>query len=310
MYLVLGTKGFTPMAQKANVFISYGHADTRWKDLLVRHLRILERENMATVWDTAEIEPGAEWSQAIGDAVQKADAAVVLLSPDFLSSDYITQKELPLLLERRKKEGLVLLPILVSPTAWTYVSGLAEVRFLNDPSKPLSELSDTDRERALSDIASRIVSLVETLRTEQTRTLAAGDDSLSRSPHFFISHSGSDGDFAELLKLRMAEQGYAAWVDTDRLGPGLDWREEIDKAIRQSRALIAVMSVEARGSEYVTYEWAFAWGAGVKIIPIMLKETPLHPRLATLQYLDFTNRTARPWQRLFAALAEAQNGQQ
>lgn len=112
---------------------------------------------------------------------------------------------------------------------------------------------------------------------------------------------------AELLKLRMAQQGYTVWIDSDRLGPGIDWREEIDQAIKKSRALIAVMSVEARASEYVTYEWAFAWGAGVKIIPIMLKETPLHPRLATLQYLDFTKRTARPWDRLLAALADIQN---
>jgi len=72
-------------------------------------------------------------------------------------------------------------------------------------------------------------------------------------------------------------------------------------------ALIAVMSVEARASGYVTYEWALAWGAGVRIIPIMLKETPLHSRLATLQYLDFTKRTARPWDRLFAALADTRN---
>jgi hypothetical protein len=60
------------------------------------------------------------------------------------------------------------------------------------------------------------------------------------------------------------------------------------------------MSPEARESEYVIYEWAFAYGSKVPLIPIMLRETPLHPRLAALQYLDFTNRRARPWDRLFS----------
>ncbi len=295
------------LQDRANIFISYGHADARWRDIVVRHLRILEREQRAVLWDAAAIEPGDEWSQTIVNAIRQANIAILLLSPDFISSDYIAQKELPLLLERRKREGIVLLPILVRPTAWTHISGLAEVQFLNDPSKPLSELSDDDRERVVGQMASRIVAIVEELLTEETRTLAMGDSLTAAEPQFFISHSSADGDFAELLKLRMAQQGYAAWIDSDRLGPGIDWREEIDQAIKKSRAVIAVMSVEARASEYVTYEWAFAWGAGVKIIPIMLKETPLHPRLATLQYLDFTKRTARPWDRLLAALAEIQN---
>ncbi len=58
------------------------------------------------------------------------------------------------------------------------------------------------------------------------------------------------------------------------------------------------MSPEAKASEYVTYEWAFAWGAGVKVLPVIYKDTPLHPRLEALQHLDFTNRTIRPWDTL------------
>jgi HEAT repeat protein len=66
-----------------------------------------------------------------------------------------------------------------------------------------------------------------------------------------------------------------------------------------------VMTPKAKESEYVTYEWAFAWGAGVRVIPILLKPTELHPRLEALQYLDFTNRMARPWDKLIEALQEA-----
>ncbi|HXQ33082.1 MAG TPA: toll/interleukin-1 receptor domain-containing protein [Anaerolineales bacterium] len=127
----------------------------------------------------------------------------------------------------------------------------------------------------------------------------------NEEPIFFISHDHSDGDFAELLKLRLEKKGYGAWVDLERLRVGEDWRQEIDNAIRNATALVVIMSPEARQSEYVTYEWAFAWGVGVPVIPILLKETPLHPRLESLQYLDFTNRAARPWDKLIDALKKA-----
>ena len=127
------------------LFISHSYEDSRWRDLLVKHLRVLERENLATVWDATEIQAGTEWSSATNDVVRRASLAVLLISPDFLASDYIAEKELPLLLNRQQNEGLAVLPILVRPTTWTHVRRLAEVQFLNDPSRPLSELPETER---------------------------------------------------------------------------------------------------------------------------------------------------------------------
>lgn len=119
--------------------------------------------------------------------------------------------------------------------------------------------------------------------------------------HVFISYQHDDVDFAENLKHRVEKAGFEVWMDSDRLSAGEDWREGIDQGIKTASALLVVMTPGAKASEYVTYEWAFAWGAGVPVIPIMLKPTPLHPRLEALQYLDFTNR-ARPWDRLLARL--------
>ena len=104
------------------------------------------------------------------------------------------------------------------------------------------------------------------------------------------------------VKLNLERKGHSGWIDTDRLMPGIEWREEIDKTITDCIAVMAIMSPEARASEYVTYEWAFARGAGKTIIPLMLRQTSLHPRLATLQYLDFSNRMNRPWDRLYQSL--------
>lgn len=125
--------------------------------------------------------------------------------------------------------------------------------------------------------------------------------------HIFISYHHGDGDFAEILINRIEKAGFETWVDNDRLHAGEDWRTEIDQAIKAALALIVIMSPEARSSEYVTYEWAFAWGAGVKVIPILYKDTKLHPRLEALQYLNFTSRTARPWDALIEVVKKEAN---
>lgn len=123
--------------------------------------------------------------------------------------------------------------------------------------------------------------------------------------HVFISYKHEDRIFASQLIQRIQAAGFRIWIDEDQLRAGENWREAINTAIRQSFALILVITPEARLSEYVTYEWAFAQGAGVKVIPIMLRSTPfLHPQLEMLQYLDFSDPAAQPWDRLMGRLRE------
>lgn len=112
--------------------------------------------------------------------------------------------------------------------------------------------------------------------------------------HVFISYARADSSFAQELKKKLEQANISAWLDQDLLQPGEDWRKEIDTAIQGSFALIAVMTPHAFESKYVTYEWAYALGLGIKVIPIMLERTSLHPRLDVIQYLDFTNHWQSP----------------
>ena len=86
-------------------------------------------------------------------------------------------------------------------------------------------------------------------------------------------------------------------MDLEILNAGDDWRDKIDLTLRACQVLIVIMTPEAAASHYVVYEWAFALGAGVKVIPLELRTTELHPRLAVLQRISFTDK-ARPWQKL------------
>jgi hypothetical protein len=121
--------------------------------------------------------------------------------------------------------------------------------------------------------------------------------------HVFISHCHENRKFAKGCQAKLTETGFTAWR-SDSIPGGEDWRNEIDRAITEAFALVVVITPESRASEYVTYEWAFAWGAGIKVIPVLLKKTQIHPRLESLQYLDFTAR-ARPWDKLVDLLSEA-----
>lgn len=122
--------------------------------------------------------------------------------------------------------------------------------------------------------------------------------------HIFISYNQADADFAAVLSNQIERAGIDTWMDKGRLRPGQDWSDEIDQAILNAYALIAVMSPEAKSSEYVTYEWSFALGAGMPVIPVLYKQTTLHPRLARLHYLRFTDPSVRPWAELIDALKD------
>jgi len=121
--------------------------------------------------------------------------------------------------------------------------------------------------------------------------------------HILISHSHEDSRFTENLCTELSKEGFDVWVDT-KIRASQDWREAIDDAIKRATALIVIITPLSKASEYVTYEWAFAWGAGVTIVPILLEKTELHPRLDSLQYLDFTNRNSQPWDSLVELLRE------
>ena len=122
--------------------------------------------------------------------------------------------------------------------------------------------------------------------------------------HVFISYQHNDFDFAQVLIHNLEKADFETWID-DHLQGGEDWRVEIDLAIKSAFVLVVIMSPDAKLSEYVAYEWSFALGSSVKVIPVMLKQVTLHARLETLHCLDFTNLRNRPWDKLIDAIKGA-----
>jgi hypothetical protein len=100
--------------------------------------------------------------------------------------------------------------------------------------------------------------------------------------HVFISYQHEDLAFVQELTLFAQRMGVPIWLDT-HIQPGEEWREAIDKAIAEAFAVVVIMTPEARLSEYITYEWAFAMGLRIPVIPVLPRPAQLHPKLEALQ---------------------------
>ena len=124
-------------------------------------------------------------------------------------------------------------------------------------------------------------------------------------PQAFISYQSTDAVFADLVKLRLKEVGIDVWLDHGALRAGEEWRDAIDAGIASSDVLLVVITPNSCKSSYVTYEWSCALGRGIPVIPLLLKQATVHPRLGVLHHLDFVDQRKGPWEKLFREINEA-----
>ena len=141
----------TTMATRDQVFISYSHKDTQYREELCKHLKIYLRNATFKAWSDQEIKPSAKWYDEIQDALASTKVAVFLVSVDFLASDFIWDKELKPLLDEAEKNNVDVLwvPLRPSPVDET---PLAQYQAVGNPENPLAAMSKADREAAWVDI--------------------------------------------------------------------------------------------------------------------------------------------------------------
>src|SRR5262245_50228956 len=141
------------------VFISYSHKDEKWKDRLLKQLEVLELQGYLDVWTDRKIEPGGDWYKKIQSAMEMAKVAILLVSANSLTSKFILGEEVVKLLKRRKK-GLHIVPIIVSPCNWERVGWLAEMQVRPKDGKPLSGGTKNQVEETLTQIADEVRDII------------------------------------------------------------------------------------------------------------------------------------------------------
>ncbi len=146
---------------KPTVFISYSHKDEIWKDRLRPHLGVLEQVGHITIWDDRDIGAGAEWYDEIKQVMERAAVTVCLISADYLSSDFCIKEEIPYLLERRARNGMTLIPVLVRPCFWKAVPWLKPIQMLPRDGKCVSSDFKDDWDVPFAEVAGCIFEILE-----------------------------------------------------------------------------------------------------------------------------------------------------
>ncbi|QDL09344.1 GTPase [Brasilonema sennae CENA114] len=136
------------------VFISYSHKDQKWFNDIKIHLEPLIREKNLQLWDDTQIQPGAVWRDEIAEALAAAKVALLLVSPDFLASNYISKNELPPLLENAGAGvTIVWIPLRFSNYKETAIE---KYQAAHSTDKPLNAIPANRRDKAWVEICKKI----------------------------------------------------------------------------------------------------------------------------------------------------------
>lgn len=150
-----------------HVFVSYSHKDRRWLDRLQVHLAPLTHSLEIDLWDDTKLRPGSKWRQEIRSAVDCADVAILIISADFLASDFIRTNELPPLLRSAQEEGTLIVPIIASPSLFLRNNELSQFQAVNAPSIPLISASEAEQEAIFVRVAELLLDQANEARTKQ-----------------------------------------------------------------------------------------------------------------------------------------------
>ena len=144
------------MPPRNQVFISYAHADAHWRDEFTGMFKPAVKRGSISLWSDEDIAIGADWSKNIHLALNSACAGLLLVTPQFLRSEFITNVELERLLSFAKTAGVAIHWVPISPTLYTETP-LNTIQAAWDPARPLDQLSVAEQRAAIQQICLQIV---------------------------------------------------------------------------------------------------------------------------------------------------------
>ncbi len=147
------------------VFISYSHQDKDWLERLQTHLKPHLRAGSIVSWSDQQMAPGSEWFSEIQSALTNSKVAVLLVSPDFLASDFIHEHELgPLLKEAEQGGRIKILWVPVRDSAYKKTA-LKNYQAALSPDTPLAAMTKANRDSAWVRICEKIEKALSEAKT-------------------------------------------------------------------------------------------------------------------------------------------------
>src|SRR5262245_9276282 len=171
----------TPAAS-VTLFYSYSHKDEKMLDKLTVHLAILKRAGVITAWHDRNIGAGEDWKHAIDEHLDTAAIVLLLVSPDFVASDYCWSHEMTRALERHDAGEALVIPIILRPVDWDGAP-FGRLQALPKDAKPITvwpnrDLAWVDVVRGIRTAAANVLAGV----TPKTKTLPATVSAAAKAP--------------------------------------------------------------------------------------------------------------------------------
>ena len=198
------------------LFVSYSHSDNaehRWAERLNTFFDAVKDTLPVDVWADTRMGAGEKWRAEIASAISQAAAAVLLVGPGFLASQFIKDHELPDLLRAKDAGALRLYPLVVAFSPWSH-SLLEPYQAFNDPNAPLEAMTPAEQNRWLNRL---VVAIADEMRSVQvlpaksappTNTLrtaiAAIRDSLEATRTAFVMQARRRNQLVATMQSRLS----------------------------------------------------------------------------------------------------------
>lgn len=187
------------------IFFCYAHEDEQLLKSLKAHLRPLQQENLVTLWYDRNINAGTEWKNEIDLRLNSADIIILLISPDFMNSDYCYSVEMKQAIERHRQGSAQVVPVILRYVHWQ-LTVLKELQALPSDGKPI---------RSWVDIDEGFYNVVEGLRPVVERMQQK--KSISKSHNQFFANGEDDVAIFEQLKHQLIK-----WLRVEAIQLNID----------------------------------------------------------------------------------------
>jgi hypothetical protein len=142
------------------IFCAYSHKDEGLRDELETHLSILKRRGLISAWHDRRIAPGMEWDDEISEHLNRADVILLLVSADFIASEYCWNREMTRAMERHQQREARVVPVILRDCDWDFAP-FSKLQALPKDGRPVAAWPDKDE--AFKNVALGIRSVVEEL---------------------------------------------------------------------------------------------------------------------------------------------------
>lgn len=283
--------------QPVEIFLSYAHQDESLVEELVRHLKPLVRQGLISTWYDRDITQGELWNEKIIEHLERSQIILLLISPNYLASDYCYDVEMSRALQLHATGVASVIPLILRPVDWSGTP-FNKLQALPKNAKPLT--SWADRDEVFREIVEEIRKIVELHYISSGLTHTSSQWTGTASSKVFISYSHQDSDalneLTKHLKPLQRQGEIEFWVD-QKILPGTEWANEIQQRLETCDIILILLSPAYLASEWLqSIEMPRALERSdrgeAKVIPILI--SPINLSSSPISRLQFLPRDGKP----------------